>query len=172
MKAKLTKFTKYPLHTMICATALSLAFAEPARSATTATVDIFVTDIGMGVFQYDLTIRNTGMEDISIISINDAPLNESIIGSSLQSPPDFLASYDPGLGVIDFVENTSTFTAGSVNPGFTFQSASAPDVAFQNLSGFTSLGESVTVTTNTVPEPSAALLTAAGILGFIKRRRR
>lgn len=173
MKIKPTKLTNYPLHTAICSVALCLTFAEPAQSAATATVGISVTDIGMGIFQYDLTIANTGTEDISIISINDAPLNDTIILTTLQSPPDFFASYDPGLGIIDFLEDTSTFTAGSVTTGFAFQSDTAPDTAFQDFSGFTTLGEPVTFSANAVvPEPSVAALAFAGIIGLLMRRRR
>lgn len=166
-----TSITRRPLHSVLCAATLTLSLAATAESATTARVEIFANDLGMGLFQYNLTVFNTGMDDISIISISDAPMNESIIGSTLEGPAGFATSYDP-IGIIDLVEDTSTFTPGSEVSGFTFQSSSPPETTFQDLSGLTSEGESVTVTATVVPEPTGALLASVGILAFITRRRR
>ncbi len=140
-------------------------------SAATMSVNVAFTDIGSGNFRYDLTVSNTGSDDIPILSINDAPANDPLIASTLTAPPGFFKNYDP-LGVIDFGEDTATFTAGSTFPGFSFESSADPGTAFTDFTAFTNAGESVVVTTTLVPEPSSSLLALAGLLAGCARRRR
>ncbi len=65
-------------------------------------------------------------EDVPIVSITDAPLADALIGVTLTAPAGFVALYDPGLGIVDFAENTSNFAAGTTTPGFSFESLTAP----------------------------------------------
>ena len=133
-------------------------------------VDIFFTDVGAGFYKYDLTITNTGSDNIVLLTIEDAPSNDLRIASSLTAPAGFAASYDATS--IDFLENTQSFTAGSVRTGFSFESAAAPGSAFNVFSGLTSEGVPVTVTSTLVPEPASALLGALGLMTLVSRRRR
>lgn len=135
-------------------------------------VDIVFSDIGMGIFQYNLTISNTGTEEIPLLLINDAPVNDPVIGTSLTTPPQFVGNYDPAFGAIDFAENTSTFMPGTSVSGFSFQSSAQPGTAFTDFTAFTNGGDSAVVTSTLVPEPTTAMLALGGILAFASRRRR
>lgn len=147
-----------------------LGSMTPASAATMA-VNVSFTDIGSGIFRYDLIISNTGLTDIPLLSINDAPANEALIGSSLTIPAGFVGNYDP-MGIIDFTEDTTTFIAGNTFPGFSFQSTATPGSAFTNFSGFDNDGAPVAVTVTQVPEPSSAFLVMVGLLAGCNTRRR
>jgi hypothetical protein len=119
-----------------------------------------VTPLGAS-FLYELEIANAGPDDYSIVSIIDAPLNEMLIGNTLTTPAGFIGSYDGGLGIIDFLEDTQFFAAGTVFDGFSFQSAVGPALAFATFSALTTQGATasgdVTWEVRAVPEPSAGL---------------
>ncbi len=132
-------------------------------------INVATTNLG-STYQYDFTISNTGSTDIPIVSIGDAPIGEPLIGSTLTTPAGFAGSYDGGLGKIDFLGNTQSFTAGSTFSGFSFQSAAAPGTAFTSFSAFDNNGTPATVTV--VPEASASILAMAGLVALAAKRRR
>lgn len=92
-------------------------------------VDLSVTP-SSGVFNYALTARNTGLVDVTLLSLVDAPPGDALINSSLFTPPGFLGLYDSGLGIIDFLEDTSLFAAGTTIGGFGFSSLSGTGTYF------------------------------------------
>ena len=93
------------------------------------TVNSTVTPLG-GSFRYEFSITNSNVvspdEDVPIVSITDAPLADALISATLTAPAGFNALYDPGLGIVDFVEGTSNFGVGTTTPGFSFESLTAP----------------------------------------------
>ena len=150
--------------------ALAVNLAVTAQ-ASTMSIDVLFADLGGGIFRYEFIITNTGMEDIAFLTINDAPMNDILIGPSLSAPEGFIASYDP-IGFVDFAGDTASFTPGDTFTGISFESSSSPDVAFTDFTAFTNGGELVTITTNLVPEPSSSLLLLCGIASFCFSRRR
>jgi hypothetical protein len=142
-------------------------------------VDLLLTPQGGGVFRYDLTIDNPGPEDLVIVSITDAPLNDPLIAPTLTAPAGFLASYDPGLGFIDAIEATSLFAAGSLVTGFSFESAADPGVFFTAFEAYSDLGDHFAGTINRtggnppgVPDSaSTGVLLGFGLLGLFAIRR-
>lgn len=155
-----------PIFGSMCA----LALLTPVGAATMS-VDVVFTDLGSGIFRYNLVVSNTGAEDIPLLTINDAPANDSLIGSSLDAPAEFFKNYDPA-GFIDFGEDTATFTAGDTFSGFSFESSAAPGTAFTDFFALTNAGESVVVTSSLIPEPTSSLLALVGLFaGCVIRRR-
>lgn len=151
---------------------LFLAAALLAPSALAQFIlDAEVTPLA-GAFRYDLTFRNQTAEDVAIVSILDAPLADPLIGPSLTTPPGFLASYDDGLGFIDFLEDTLLFGAGEVVGGFSFDSLAGPDASFSAFSALSVLGNEFTGSIQirpgnvVIPEASTALA-AAGVAGCL-----
>jgi hypothetical protein len=153
----------------------SLLGALTAAPATAMlTVQALVTPVG-GNFEYDITIDNGLSEDVSIVSLVDAPLSDPLIDPTLTSPAGYLASYDDGLGFVDFLEDTSSFAAGTVVAGFSFTSTSGPGAGvFASFEALTVLGDFVsgTVEVTLVPEPGTTLLVALGLLGLALPRGR
>ena len=111
----------------------------------------------VGKFRYDFEVENTGPDDHVIVSIVDAPLADVLIPPSLTAPTGFLASYDPGLGIVDFLEDTGLFAAGTTVGLFTFESTTGPNSgfgAFEALSvaGVLTMGS---VESTVLPAPTA-----------------
>ena len=82
-----------------------------------------------GVFHYDLSVRNTGAQDVAIVTFNDAPLADTLIGPSLLAPAGFSALYDDVLGTLDLLASIA-FAVGSTVGVFSFDSAVAPATGF------------------------------------------
>lgn len=142
-----------------------LGLASPP-SAAALSVDVLATLQGDGSYLYDVSIVNDGATDVILVSIVDAPVGDATIAATLTAPAGHIASYDGGFGIVDFLEDTSVFAAGTTTPGFSFRSQSAPgpgifatfeayDVNLQFLSG----GVDVTL----VPEPDTLILLAAAL---------
>lgn len=136
-----------------------------------------------GSYRYEFTITNTLLtspdDDVVVISIVDAPMGDPLIGPSLETPPGFLALYDSGLGIVDFLEDTSNFAAGTTTSGFRFESLAAPGSGFfSTFEAFTVGGDFLTgnVQTQVVPEPGSCLVfglvLGIGVLGQRMRRAR
>ena len=146
-------------------------------AATTSKADLFVnlsqTPLGGGTFQYEYSVSNTGLDDVAIVSITDAPLGDSLISASLTVPAGFLSSYDSGLGIVDFLGNTSLFAAGSTTGGFLFQSTSQPPDYFIKFEALTVQGEFISGTVNSVPETtSTVLMEAFGVFSLVLAHRK
>lgn len=144
----------------------------PHTVAAELAVGLFYTDLGEGVFRYDVSIENSGLEAIAIVSLTEAPLNDPFIGSTLATPAGFLGSYDSNLGIIDFLEGTSLFAPGTTTDGFSFESTASPfDNFFQNFEAFTINGGMMAGNIQVVPEPSGALLLVLGLALWLQRRK-
>lgn len=89
-----------------------------------------VTPLVGGIFQFDFSIFNTGPEDILVLTITDAPLADLLITPNLSTPAGFLASYDSGLGFVDFLADSDLFGAGTTKSGFSLQSSADGSVNF------------------------------------------
>jgi hypothetical protein len=132
-----------------------------------------------GSFLYQLVIANAGPDDYSLVSIVDAPPGDPLIAPSLTTPAGFLGSYDSGLGIIDFIEFTDFFAAGTSIGGFSFESLAGPIGAFSMFSALTTLGgpASGDITWKvqpgtSVPEPEGGLIPILAVgLGLIAASR-
>ncbi len=143
-------------------------------------LNLIVTPSG-GVFQYNATVTNNSMVDLTLVSIVDAPKAEPLIGTSLKAPAGFIALYDSGLGIIDFLEASSVFAAGTTVGGFSFSSATLAGTMFftkfeaLNVDGGTFLG---TITTQvgpggaSVPDSASTVTLASFAIAFLALARR
>jgi hypothetical protein len=146
--------------------------AVPAARANLL-VEATVTPL-VGTFQYDFSVENTGPDDVVIVSIVDAPLADPLIDPTLVSPAGFFGSYDSGLGIVDFLEDTELFAAGTTTGGFSFQSLSGPSNNFALFEALTPLGDFISGSVNhtIVPEPSSLVVCCALGLAVIATWRR
>ena len=131
-------------------------------------VDLTTSPLGGGIYQYTFTIANTGPDDVAIVSIVDAPLADPLIDPTLTWPVGFLASYDGGLGFVDFLEGTSLFSVGTSFSGFSFQSEAVPGFYFTEFTALTVNGEQLSGSVNqtiTVPESGGTAVFA--LLGLL-----
>ncbi len=120
------------------------------------------------------------MVDFTLVSILNAPKNEPLIGTSLTAPAGFLALYDSGLGIIDFLEASSIFGAGATVSGFSFRSSTLAGTLFtqfeaRNVNGDSFLG---IITTQvgpggpSVPDHASTVTLASFAIAFLALARR
>ena len=133
-------------------------------------------DVGTGIYTYSYAVLNSGpMFDLALVNV---PVATSSNLMSLMAPAGFNISFDPGVGIVSFFEDSNpatlqTFGPSSLNGLFTFTSVVSPmTVTFDALdtNGATYTG---TTLAPMVPEPGAmALLGMAALApGFLCRRR-
>lgn len=156
--------------TWLCVVLGSLAWCGAAHAV--MIVEASVTP-GAGFFHYEFTITNTGPEDVVLVTLIDAPLDDPLIDPSLTVPAGFLGSYDPGLGFVDFLENVDLFAAGTSSGPFIFDSLVDPDAnSFSRFEALTTLGGLLTgciaingrcLEPEPVPEPQTWALLALGL---------
>jgi hypothetical protein len=84
-------------------------------------VTVVVTQ-SAGLFQYDYSISNGTANDLFDLDIAVTP---GIGITGLTAPTGFETAYDPGLGLVSFLENTASFGATPIS-GFIFDSSIAP----------------------------------------------
>jgi len=165
---------------LILGAILCASWFSPQAAAALVDLELLVTPSG-GLFQYSATVRNNSLVDLSLVSIVDAPIAEPLIGTSVTAPAGFLALYDSGLGIIDFVEGVSVFGAGATVSGFSFTSATLADTMFFtqfeaiDVNGVTFLG---TITTQVgpggpaVPDSASTVTLASFAIAFLALARR
>ena len=143
-------------------------------------VNTTVTPINNDLFNYDFSITNNDLEDVSIVSIVDAPFGDLNIDPTLVAPAGFIASYDLGLGIVDFLEDTDVFAIGTTRVGFTLTSAFGPVGNFMAFEALTVNGNLMSGQVQkdvrpdgVIPEPGTMALLAFGLgcLGVISFRK-
>ena len=149
---------------------------ESSAHAQVAVPSIVNFDAGTGLFNYSYSVTNNGPAfDVAILNVPVAH-NSNLL--SLLAPTGFGISFDPGVDIVSFFEDsdpgtTQTFSPGSTNGLFRFSTTFAPGtVTFDALDagGNTYTGTTQAPTT-AVPEPSAILLAGLGVLATSFRRR-
>jgi hypothetical protein len=136
-------------------------------------VNLASTPVGGGVFQYDVSISNTGPKDVVVVTIGDAPVGDPLIGPSLTVPVGFFPSYDSGLGKIDFLEDTELFGVGTTHGGFAFQSSASPPANFTAFEALDLDGGFISGSITVVPEPTGIVLALSGlaVVAMLRGRR-
>ena len=151
----------------------ALSAAPAARSQQVVPVVAF----NNAVYHYAYTVTNNTPDDLFDLTIHVAPGVGMV--QNLTAPAGFMTSYDSGLGLVDFLEDTSNFTATPLS-GFAFDSPLAPqqstfDANLTDGNGnISTLSGPVLAPLAAVPEPGtlALALLAAPSLILIARRRR
>jgi hypothetical protein len=124
------------------------------------------------LFQYNYTIANTSGDDLAVLDIAVTP-GISITG--LTTPAGFSDAYDPILGLVSFLENSSAFGPAPIS-GFIFDSSLAPLPTTFNGTLLDSNFNVVTIGGSTtgpvVPEPGYMLLLVFAVPLFLQRHGR
>lgn len=153
----------------VCLVAFVMATVGAAHAQVAVTPAI-TTAAGISTFDY--TIDNATANDLAIVSISVPAIPGAVF--DLTTPAGFLASFDSGTGFVDFLADTSSFTAGSSLSGFKFSSAFKPGPS--TFSALDVLGSSFSgpTTSAAVPEPTSAvwlsLLALSGLSHLFARR--
>ena len=84
-----------------------------------------VTTLAGSIYHYNYSIKNTSADDLFDVTIHVRAGAGQIF--NVMAPIGFRASYDSGLGLVDFVENTNTFVTNQAISGFTYDSSLAPN---------------------------------------------
>ncbi len=134
--------------------AASLACCAAITAPAQVQVAARVTPLTAG-FRYDLSVKNLGPEEVALVSLLDAPFADILLQMSLIAPPGFMASYDDGLGIVDFLGDTQGFLSGITVEGFSFETAAAPDEFFTRFEALDIQGNSAAGMVETVVLPEA-----------------
>lgn len=136
-----------------------------------------VVTFSSGLYNYNYTITNNSTDDLFDLSIH-VPAQATAI-KNLSAPAGFISAFDPGLGLVDYLEDTSTFALGVPISGFKFSSPYAPVAGIFDANLFTTSGSINTFSGKTVapaPEPGSIALLGAGAVAsgllFNRFRRR
>lgn len=158
--------------TILTCTAIHLGSSAQAQVLVPSSVDF---NISSGIYTYSYSVTNNGPTfDLAILNVPVSPASNLM---SLLAPTGFGISFDPGVGLVSFFEDTNpatlqTFSPASTNGLFSFTSTVAPGaVTFDALDVG---GNTFTGTTQSpiVPEPTAFSLIGLGLAGFLSRRSR
>ena len=154
---------------------LAMAFIAPVTRADLF-LDLTPTALGGGLYRYEASVENTGPTDIAIVSLVDAPANDSLIGSSLFAPSGYSTSYDSTLGIIDLLPDIA-FSVGTLIDGFGFQTTTAPGSLLNLFEALTIDGDPISgrirYRTSGVPDGGPwlpALLLGAATIGLARQR--
>jgi hypothetical protein len=160
-----------------CLASVTLGFVLAALSseANQITLDAVVTRLPDGV-RYDLVVNNSTLEDLVLISLLDGPLGDDRIGLTLSVPPGFLANYDSGLGIVDFLGDSEVFGAGTLLKGFSFETSPTAVLGLDSFEAISVQGAIYrgNVNITAVPESGpglATLVLLGGVFGHVFRRR-
>lgn len=158
---------------LLCALVLPRAVqAEPVSVNPTVTMS-------GGGFRYNYAIVNASPFALSVVTLS-VPSSALAI-QNLSVPNGFNANFDSRLGLLDFVENTRSFAAGTTVSGFQFDSPSGPSLSSFTAVALNASGGVVEFAGQTlapravapVPEPSTFVLAlTAGMLLLLVGGRR
>ncbi|MGF1526577.1 MAG: hypothetical protein ACFCBW_07285 [Candidatus Competibacterales bacterium] len=98
-------------------------------------IDAQVTDLGGGLFNYQLSIDND-IDDLLLVTLTDAPFADDAIEASLTAPAGFTTSYDSGLGLLDLIAAGIGFFPLGVSEFFSFNSNAGPTSNFTAFEAF------------------------------------
>ena len=148
-----------------------LALIVPcAASAAPVTVTSTSTANGL-LFSYDFTVTNTSLPDLLSVTLTTPSQPNAV--QNLTAPTGFSAFFDAGVGLVDFVSDTLSFTVGSSVSGFALQSPfQLSSTAFSTLS--LDADQNPVVTTGTVspaPEPASLGLVGLALLSVFGLQR-
>ena len=134
------------------------------------TVNPTVTPNG-SLFHYDYCINDGTSSDLALVTIGVAQNDPNAV-MNLTVPSGFKSNFDPGFGLVDFIGDTQSFTAGQTFCGFDFDSPIRPQPS--SFTAFDVTGKSFAgPTLAPTPEPgSTTLLLALGASGTLFLRRR
>lgn len=166
----------YSVNRMFVRSTFGLALVTLASSlAAGATITVAPTVTGSaGSFLYAYTITNNTPDDPFVIDIPVLNVANSV--TNLTAPTGFKASFDSGLGLVSFLEDTAFFTSTPVS-GFSFRSPFGPGpTTFRATTLSSSTGNVFTIsgpTQGPVPEPGYLGLVALSLFaGFFTRLKR
>jgi hypothetical protein len=140
-----------------------LTFAAIAAAAVPVPVQALTVEgtrtVISGGFHYEFTVDNSaGPNEVLVVTLN-APPNDALLASTLAGPGGFQTSYDPGLGLVDYLADTISFAVGSVISGFTFDSTASPPQFFTTFTALDLEAETFTgsVAFKQAPDPGSTL---------------
>ena len=166
-----------PLLAVSLATTLAALLATGNTHAQVSLPNTVAFDIGTGIYTYSYSVVNNGPTfDLAIINVPVAPGSNLM---NLTSPSGFDISFDPGVGIVSFLEDFDPGTLPIFSPSstrglFTFTSAVGPaSVTFDALDagGNTFTGTTISPA---IPEPGILSLLGATLVApaLLARRRR
>ena len=168
---------KYTHLTCLTATAL---FGVLIANSVEAQVSIApTTSFNGSLYTYSYSVVNGSAQDLAIANLNFVGMPVNL--TNLVAPTGFGISYDPGVNIVSFFEDsdpntTPTFAAGSTVSGFSFQSV-FPSTTI-GFDGFDVAGNTFAGNTQgpvAVPEASTLVMTLSlttGMSTLLLRRRR
>jgi hypothetical protein len=134
------------------AVSLFLALLTTGGASAQLTVTPFVTP-NAGMYHYDYTITNLTAFEVLLIDIRVAASVPAV--QNLVAPVGFQAAFDPGLGLVTFLQDTDAFGPVPVS-GFAFDSPLGPSAS--EFTGYYLDGNSLA----TITGPTAAPIPEAG----------
>ncbi len=164
--------------TTLLASALALLALPGLASADDVQITPTVTFDG-SLYTYHYSVVNNAPETLAIVSFATYPLPDALTLDPTTFPTGFDIAFDPGVGLVSFLEDSDPNTPGAFDPGttvsgFTFTSAFAPNGSpFEALDVAGNTFTGTTLAPNATPEPGVSALGAALVfgLGFATRRR-
>lgn len=137
--------------------------------AAASTLNVTTSDLGGGLFRYDLTLTNTYDQPLSGLNLIHAGSAFGVdFTSTIMAPAnwDFFAPLPPLVDELNFfsLDSTSDLPIGGSLSGFSFDSFTAPSSLPSGAFAFDVIGG----TTGTqLPEASTTLMLLSGIAGIL-----